>query len=83
VQKLKRKSWSISKNSRIWRIKTPADRMNLLVQALHKEESKEYFTLPKSPDYNEDGRLESNKEDHYSHRKMLRNGKSNVIKDLE
>jgi hypothetical protein len=82
VQKLKRKSWSISKNSRIWRIKTPVDRMNLLVQAPHEEESEEYFTLPQSLDCNENDRLESNKEDHYSHRKMLQNGKSNVIKYL-
>jgi hypothetical protein len=39
--------------------------------------------LPQSSDCNEDGRLESNKEDHYSHRKMLWNGKSTVIEDLE
>jgi hypothetical protein len=71
MQKLERNSWNISKNSRIWRIKTLVDRINLLVQAPHKEESKEYFTLPQSPDYNEDGRLESNREDHYSHKKML------------
>jgi hypothetical protein len=71
MQKLKRKSWNISKNSRIWRIKTPTNQMNLLIQTTHEEESEEYFTLPQSSDCNEDGRLESNKEDHYSHRKML------------
>jgi hypothetical protein len=39
-------SWNIFENSRIWIIKTPlVDRMTLLVQALDKEESKEYFTL--------------------------------------
>ncbi len=36
--------------------------MTLLVQTPHKEELKEYFTPPKSLDYNEDGRLENNKE---------------------
>jgi hypothetical protein len=61
MQKLKRKSWSISKNSKIWKIKTPADRINLLIQTPHKEESEEYFTLPQSPNCNEDGRLESNR----------------------
>jgi hypothetical protein len=40
-------------------IKTPfANRMNLLVQAPHEEESKEYFTLCHSPNCNEDGRLD-------------------------
>ncbi len=60
-----------------------ANVMNLLVQAPHEEESKEYFTLLQSLDYNEDGRLKSNREDHYSRRMMLQNGKSNVIEDLE
>jgi hypothetical protein len=47
VKKLKMNSWSISKNSRIWRIKMPlADRMILLVQTLDEEESKEYFIMP-------------------------------------
>jgi hypothetical protein len=81
---LKKRSWSILENSRIWRIRTPStNRMNLLVQAPHEEESKEYFTLPQSSNCNEDGRLENNREDHYSHRKMLRNGKSEVIEDLD
>jgi len=44
VEKLKRRSWSILKNPRIWRIKTPpVDRMNLLVQTPHEEELEEYF----------------------------------------
>jgi len=50
--------------------------MNLLVQAPHEEESKEYFTLAQSLDCNENGRLEGNREDQYSHKKMLRNGMS-------
>jgi hypothetical protein len=37
--------------------------MNLLVQAPDKDESEEYFTLLQSLDYNNNGRLESNKED--------------------
>ncbi len=57
--------------------------MNLLVQAPHKEESKEYLTLPQSLDCTKDGKLESNSEDHYSHRKILWNGKLDVIKDFE
>jgi hypothetical protein len=66
------KSWRISKNSRIWRIKTPlVDRMMLLVQALDKEELEEYLISPQSLDYNEDGKLESNKEDQSSHVKIL------------
>jgi hypothetical protein len=36
---------------------------NLLVQAPHQEESKEYFILPKNPDCNEDGRLKNNTKD--------------------
>jgi hypothetical protein len=57
-------SWSISENSRIWRIRTPlAKRMTLLVQAQDKEELEEYLILPQSSDYSEDGRLKSNKED--------------------
>ncbi len=55
--------------------------MNLLVQAPHEEELEEYFILPQSPDGNEDGRLESNREDQYSCRKMLQNGKLDVIED--
>jgi hypothetical protein len=39
--------------------------------------------MPQRLDYNEDGRLESNKEDQYSHRKMLWNGKLNIKEDLE
>jgi hypothetical protein len=81
---LKRKKWNISKNSRIWKIKSPlANRMNLLVQAPHKDESKEYFTLPQSPYCNEDGRLESNREDQYSHKKLLQDGNRDVIEDLK
>jgi hypothetical protein len=65
-------SWNISKNSRIWRIRTaPANRMALLVQTLNKEELKEYFILPQNLGCNEDGRLESNEEDQYSHMKIL------------
>jgi len=52
-----------------------------LVQAPHEEELEEYFILPQSPDGNEDGRLESNREDQYSCRKMLQNGKLDVIED--
>jgi hypothetical protein len=57
--------------------------MNFLVQALNEEESKEYFISPQSPNCNDDGRLESNREDQYSHRKILRNGRLDVIKNLE
>jgi hypothetical protein len=57
--------------------------MNLLVQALNEEESKEYFILPQSPYSNDDGRLESNREEQYSHRSILRNKILDVIKDLE
>jgi hypothetical protein len=64
-------SWSILKNSRIWRIRTPhVDKMTLLVQAPNEEESKEYFTPPQSSDYNENNRLESNREDQYSQMKL-------------
>jgi hypothetical protein len=49
--------------------------MNLLVQAPNEEESKEYFIQPQSPNYNNNGRLESNREDQYSHTKILQNGK--------
>ncbi len=38
---------------------------------------------PHSPDCNEDGRLESNQEDQYSHKKMLQIGQLNIIKDLK
>jgi hypothetical protein len=48
--------------------------MNLLVQAPHEEESEKYFTLLQSPDCNKDGRLESNREDQYAHKKLLQNG---------
>jgi len=65
-------SWNMSKNSRVWRIKMPpTNKMTLLFQAPHEEEIEEYFIMPQRLDYNEDGRLESNKEDQYSHRKML------------
>ncbi len=37
-----------------------ANRMTLLDQTPHEEESEEYFALPQSPDFNEDDRLESN-----------------------
>jgi hypothetical protein len=57
--------------------------MTLLVQAPHEEESKEYFTLFQNSNCNEDGRLKSTREDQYSHKKMLQNGKSNIIEDLE
>jgi hypothetical protein len=61
VQKLKTSSWNIFKNSKIRIIKMPlGNRMTLLDQTPHEEESKEYFTPPQSPDCNEDGRLESN-----------------------
>jgi hypothetical protein len=39
--------------------------------------------LPKSLDCNEDGRLKSNMDDQYSHKKMLQNGKFDVLKNLE
>jgi hypothetical protein len=46
MYKWKMNSWSISKNSRIWRIRLPpANKMTLLVQTLNEEESEEYFTL--------------------------------------
>jgi hypothetical protein len=57
--------------------------MTLLVQTPDKEESKEYLIPPQSPDCNEDNRLESNREDQYSHMKILWNGKSNIMEDLE
>ncbi len=38
--------------------------MNLLVQVPHEEELEEYFTMLQSLNCNEDGRLESNREDH-------------------
>jgi hypothetical protein len=47
------------------------DRMTLLVQALDKEESKEYLIPLQSSDCNEDNRLECNREDQYSHMKIL------------
>jgi hypothetical protein len=81
---LKRGEWSILKNAIIWKIKNPiVERMNLLVEAPNEEESKECFTLPQSPNCNDDGRLENNKEDQYSHRKILQNGRLDVIEDLE
>ncbi len=39
--------------------------------------------MPKSLDCNEDGRLKSNMDDQYSHKKMLQNGKFDVLKNLE
>jgi hypothetical protein len=57
--------------------------MNLLVQALNEEESKEYFIQPQSLNYNDNGRLESNREDQYSHTKILRNGRLDVIEKLD
>ncbi len=59
------------------------NRMTLLDQTPHEEESEEYFTPPQSPDCNEDGRLESNQEDQYSHKKMLQIGQLNIVKDLK
>jgi hypothetical protein len=54
-------SWNILKNSKIRIIRMPlANRMTLLDQTPHEEESEEYFALPQSPDFNEDDRLESN-----------------------
>jgi hypothetical protein len=83
-QKLDRKKWSILENSRIWKIRNPTiDKMNLSVQTLNGEESKEYFTLPQSLNCNDDGRLESNKENQYPHRKILQNGRLDVIEDLK
>jgi hypothetical protein len=61
----------------------PANKMTLLVQAQDEDELEEYFIFLQSLDCNEDGRLESNKEDQYSHMKILRNGKSNIIENLE
>jgi hypothetical protein len=61
----------------------PTDKMTLLVQTPHAKESMEYFISLQSLDYNEDGKLESSREDQYSHWKMLRNGKLNIIEDLE
>jgi len=64
VQKLKRRKWSISENSKNCKLRNPiVDKMNLLVQAPDKDELEEYFTLLQSLDYNNNGRLESNKED--------------------
>ncbi len=57
--------------------------MTLLVQTLDEEESKEYFTLLQSPDCNEENRLKGNREDQYSRMKILWNGKSNTMEDLE
>jgi hypothetical protein len=77
-------SWNILENPRIWRIKMPpTDKMTLLVQALDKEEFKKYFILLQNLDYNEDSRLESSKDDQYSHMKILQNGKSNIINNLK
>jgi hypothetical protein len=57
--------------------------MNLLVEVPNEEELKEYFTLLLSPNCNDNGRLESNREDQYSHRKILRNVRLDVIEDLK
>ncbi len=57
--------------------------MNLSLEALNKEESREYFTLPQSPNFNDDHALKSNREDQYSHKKILWNGRLDVIEDLE
>jgi hypothetical protein len=57
------KSWNISKSSKFWKIRTLVDRMNLLVQAPHKEEPEEHFTLLQSLNCNEDGRFKNNRED--------------------
>jgi hypothetical protein len=46
MQKLKKRKWNISKNSRIWKIRSPIDGMNLLVQAPNVEELEEYFIPP-------------------------------------
>jgi hypothetical protein len=47
MQKLKKRKWNISKNSRIWKIRSPPiDGMNLLVQAPNVEELEEYFIPP-------------------------------------
>jgi hypothetical protein len=84
MQKLKRRKWNILKNVRIWKIKNPiVDKMNLSIEALTEEELEEYFTSPQSPNCNDDGRLESNRENQYSHRKILRNGRLDVIEDIE
>jgi hypothetical protein len=45
--------------------------MNLSLEALNKEESREYFTLPQSPNFNDDHALKNNREDQYSHKKIL------------
>jgi hypothetical protein len=39
--------------------------------------------MSQSLDCNDDGRLKSNREDQFSHRKILRNGRLDVIKDLK
>lgn len=57
--------------------------MNLSIEALDKEKSGEYFTLLQSLDCNDDHGLGSNREDQYSHKKILWNGKLDVIEDLE
>jgi hypothetical protein len=45
--------------------------MNLLLQAPNEDKSKEFFIQPQNPNYNDNGRLESNREDLYSHTKIL------------
>jgi len=45
--------------------------MNLSIEALDKEKSREYFTLLQSLDCNDDHGLGSNREDQYSHKKIL------------
>ncbi len=50
---------------------------------IKKDELEEYFTPPQSLDCNENGGLKSNMEDQYSHKKMLQNGKWDVIENLE
>jgi hypothetical protein len=39
--------------------------------------------MSQSLDCNDDGRLKSNREDQFSHRKILWNGRLDVIKDLK
>ncbi len=53
------------------------------IEALDKEESREYFILPQNLDCNDDHGLGSNREDQYSHRKILWNGRLDVIEDLD
>jgi len=57
--------------------------MNLSIEATDEEESKEYFTLPQSSDYNDDCGLGSTRKNQYSYRKILQNGRLDVIEDLK